>query len=82
MQKDALMALRLFVFSSLILGLGLAATPAAFGQTDEQVTAARARGVKFLKEKLIACQDDCVFASTLRHSPKYFGHSRSFFLVC
>ena len=45
------MAARSLAVGALMLCLGVAGGSPAFGQTDEQVTAARARGVKFLKQQ-------------------------------
>ena len=45
------MVARSLAVGALILCMGVAGGSPAFGQTDEQVTAARARGVKFLKQQ-------------------------------
>ena len=45
------MVSRLLAIGSLILCLGVAGGSPAFGQTDDQVSAARAKGVKFLRSE-------------------------------
>src|SRR5260221_8269838 len=49
--EDASMSARLLVAASLVICLALAAAAPVHGQSDEQIAAARARGVKYLKQK-------------------------------